>query len=401
MQLEPIYESLKANAQFNAFQKKLEGNMHRPEIVDQYLAFMPISPLEYLQIDMETRHYEVSVPRFLFEWHTRWIELHEADARKMYGDTYVDSILAGWPVDTSGEADGNGLATRTTIGTNRNVASTFNPAPETFQGEIQVAVNPNNPNQIVAAANTWDTMGGACAGGIQAIFYSSDGGATWGYTCAPGQSAYPSLSCNGTVFGSDPALSWDDSNNVYLNHMLICAVGNNNAVAMVVARSTNGGASWSGHGVVKNSWGTQNFEDKNFFAIDNNPSSPFYGRQYTCWDRDNNEKMAYSTNGGSSWTEVDVPTATSGTFDLGCDLAIEDNGTVHIVFDTLTCGIQLHQRAHVLHALDQRWRLLVDSGAGQGLQPGGVLQRQHAGRPGQPGHRSVRRGGRGQHGRHL
>jgi len=338
VQLKPEYLKLQTSATFQAFQKQLAENMNRPEVVDKYLAFMPISPLEYLQIDMQTRHYEVAVPRFMFEWHKRWIELHEAQARATYGDTYVDSIMAGWPIDTSGDADANGLATRTTIGTNRNVASTFSPAPETFQGEIQVSVNPNNPNQIVAAANTWDTMGGACAGGIQAIFYSSDGGATWGYTCAPGQSAYSGLSCSGTVYGSDPALSWDDSNNVYINHMLICAIGNNNYVAMVVAKSTNGGATWSGQGVVKNSWGASTFEDKNFFAIDNNSSSPYYGRQYTCWDRDNNEKMAYSTNGGSSWTEVDVPTATSGTYDLGCDLAIEKNGTVHIVFDTLTCG---------------------------------------------------------------
>ena len=336
VQLQPLYESLRTDPKFLDFQKQLEGNMDRPEVVDRYLSYLPISPLEYLQIDMRTRHYEVSVPRFLFEWHVRWIELHEADARKTYGDTYVDSILAGWPVDTSGEE--GALAERTTVGTNRNVATTFSPAPETYQGEIQVAVNPNNPNQIVAAANTWDTMGGACAGGIQAIFYSSDGGATWGYTCSPGQSAYSSLSCSGTVYGSDPALYWDDSNNIYINHMLICAIGSNNYVAMVVARSTNGGATWSGQGVVKNSWGSSNFEDKNFFIIDNNSSSPYYGRQYTCWDRNNNEKMAYSSNNGSTWTEVDVPTATSGTYDLGCDLAVEDNGNVHIVFDTLTCG---------------------------------------------------------------
>ncbi len=336
VELQPLYDSLKLDAKFHDFQKQLAGNMDRPEVVDRYLQYMPISPLEYLVIDMRTRHYEVAIPRFLFEWHLRWIQLHEADARAIYGDNYVDSVLAGVPVETEGGE--GGLATRVSVGTNRNVASTYSPAPETFQGEIQVAVNPNNPNQIVAAANTWDTMGGACAGGIQAIFWSSDGGANWGYTCAPGQSAYSGLSCNGTVYGSDPAIYWDNSNNVYINHMLICAVGNNTYTSMVVARSTNGGASWSGRGVVKNSWVTQNFEDKNFFVIDNNTSSPYYQRQYSCWDRNNNEKSAYSTNGGSSWTEVDLPTPSGGGYDLGCDLATQKNGTVHVIFDTLTCG---------------------------------------------------------------
>jgi hypothetical protein len=330
------YDTLKADPQFHALEGQLAGNLERQEVIDRYLSYMSISPLEYLRMDMEARHYEVAVPRYLYEWHVRWIELHESAARGLYGDVYVDSKLAGWPADTT--AAGAGLATRATAGTNRNAAATFSPSPEDYQGEIQVAVNPNNPNQIVAAANTWDTLGGSCAGGIQAVFYSSNGGASWGYTCPPGQSAYSGLSCSGTVYGSDPAVYWNDNNEVFLNHMLICAVGSTTYTSMVVARSTNGGASWSGQGVIKNSWGTSNFEDKNFYVIDNNSSSPYHGRHYTCWDRNNNEKSAYSTNNGASWTEVDLPTPSGGGYDLGCDLAVEDNGTVHVVFDTLTCG---------------------------------------------------------------
>ncbi len=335
IQLQPIYEHLKVDPRFQALQARLAGNMDRPEIVDSYLQYLPISPLEYLQIDMQTRRYEIAIPRYLFEWHLRWIHFHEAEARAIYGDDYVDSALAGVPVATEGE--GNGLATRVSVGTNRNVAATFTPAPETFQGEIQVAVNPNNSNQIVSAANTWDTMGGACAGGIQAVFYSSDGGTTWGYTCPPGASAY-GMSCNGTVFGSDPAVYWNDNNEVFLNHMLLCSIGNQTQFAMVVARSIDGGAHWNGQGVVTNSWGTTTGEDKNFFVIDNNAASPFHGHQYTCWDRDNNEKSAHSSDNGATWSEVDIPTPSGGGFDLGCDLAVEDNGTVHVVFDTLTCG---------------------------------------------------------------
>jgi hypothetical protein len=337
-ELEITYRDLKVDPKFHALEQKLAGNMENRAVVDEYLRFMPISPLEFLEIDMRTRRYEVSIPRYLFEWHLRWIALHEATARAFYGDDYVDSVLAGVPVETEGDAgDGAGLATRASVGTNRNVASTFSPAPETFQGEIQLAVNPNNANQIVAAANTWDTIGGTCGGGIQAVFYSSDGGANWGYTCPPGASAY-GMSCAGTVFGSDPAVYWNDNNEVFLNHMLLCAIGSQTQFAMVVARSANGGATWNGQGVIRNSWGTTTLEDKNFYVIDNNASSPFHGRHYTCWDRSNNEKSAHSSNNGVSWTEVDLPTPSGGGFDLGCDLAVEDSGTVHVVFDTLTCG---------------------------------------------------------------
>jgi len=330
------YRNLRNDPTFNALEAALAGNMDNQAVVDRYLAYMPISPLEFLEIDMRERLYEVAIPRYLFEWHARWIKLHETKARALYGDNYVDSLVSGVPAEVDGEA-GGGLLFKASVGTNRNVASTFLPEPETYQGEIQVAVNPNNPNQIVAAANTWDSIGGTCGGGIQAVFYSSDGGATWGYTCTPGASAY-GMSCNGTVYGSDPAVYWNDNNQVFINHMLLCAIGTQTRFAMVVARSTNGGSTWNGQGVIVNSWGNTNLEDKNFYVIDNNPTSPFYGRHYTCWDRNNNEKSAYSTNNGASWTEVDLPTPPSAGYDLGCDLAVEDNGTVHVVWDNLTCG---------------------------------------------------------------
>jgi hypothetical protein len=232
---------------------------------------------------------------------------------------------------------GNELALKVG-GTDSNLAATAIPAPEDYQGEVQVVVNPIDSSQIVAAANTWDDMGGTCAGGIQAIFYTDDGGVTWDYTCAPGASAYPALpACGGTVFGSDPALSWNDANQVFLNYMLLCSTGGSIEFALVVARSTDGGATWTGRGVIKNSWGSSDIEDKNFYAIDNTPTSPYYGRHYVCWDRNNDEKLAYSTNAGTTWTEVDLPDIVGG-IDLGCDVTVQKNGKVHVVFDTLTCG---------------------------------------------------------------
>jgi len=90
--------------------------------------------------------------------------------------------------------------------------------------------------------------------------------------------------------------------------------------------------------VVVNSWGNSSIlEDKQFYAIDNHGTSPFYGRHYTCWDRNNDERFAYSINAGSTWTEVNLPDISS-SYDLGCDMAVSDDGTVHVVWDTLSCG---------------------------------------------------------------
>jgi len=345
-QLLPVYQEVILDARYLAFWNQLEGHLDDQGLVDRYLRFLPISPKEMLEIEMETRRFEVVLPRMIFEWHLRWIELHPEKARQFYGAEVVDRVLRGPSglegLEAEGEAAGRpGVASRVAVvGTNRNVASTYAIPPTDYQGEIQVVVNPKDPNEIVAAANTWDNIPGTCSGDTQAIFFSSDGGVTWGYTCAPDASAYPTLTCGGSVFGSDPALYWNEQGEVFLNHMLLCYTGTTR-FAIVVARSTDGGATWSGQGVVINSWGNTNLEDKNFYAIDNNPGSPFRGRHYTCWDRNNNEKSAHSTDNGQTWTEVDLPptpsTGAGSAFDLACELAVEDNGTVHVIYDTLRC----------------------------------------------------------------
>jgi hypothetical protein len=345
--LESVYRALQHDPQFLSFKQQLLSHPQDPALRQKLLQFLPISPLDYLQIDMESRHYEIEIPRVVQEAHADWVRLHEPLARSLYGDAKVDSLLTGWPVDTQEPANNpallglKSLQDFFTTGTNRNAAATATPPPTEYQGEFQVAVDPLNPNQIVAASNTWD-FAAPCLETIS-IFYSGDGGATWSYTCAPNDSGYPALSglCSDfdqSVFGSDPALSWDDSHHVYLNYMLLCNSLFVNNFAMVVARSADGGAHWNGQGVVVNGWITSNAEDKNLYAIDNTPTSPFYGRHYTCWDRNNDEKVAYSTNSGAAWTEVDIPAAPSGGTDLACEMAVEDNGTVHLVFDSLTCG---------------------------------------------------------------
>jgi hypothetical protein len=338
-QLLPLYERLQGDPTYLALDRSLAGHLEDRAVVDRYLEYLPLSPLEIHKLDMFLKHYEVATPRILSAWHRRWVELHPAEAEVFYGEAGVEAILGG---GKEGSPEQRGGLPDASVGTNRNSAATFSPSPLDYQGEIQVKVNPGNPNQIVSAANTWDDIGGSCGDyGLQAAFYSSDGGATWGYSCPPDDAAY-GLNCSafgGGTFGSDPALSWDTSGNVFLEYMLLCFTSPNTyRYSVVVAKSTNGGASWAAQGIVKSSWSSPGtVEDKNFYAIDTNAGSPFFGRHYTCWDRNNDEKFAYSTNGGASWTETNLPNV---SIDLGCDIAVQDDGTVHVVWDTLTCGVQ-------------------------------------------------------------
>ncbi|MEM8963296.1 MAG: sialidase family protein [Acidobacteriota bacterium] len=340
--LRPTYEALQSDDTFASLRTELDGKVREHDVVEAYLAYLPISPLEYLEIDMHARRYEHMVPPFILEWHERWIELHEEKAREIYGDSYVDdrlskrTIWVGERYEELPEGLLPEVATRATVGTNRNPAGSNAIAPDAYQGEIQIAVNPNNPRQIVAGANTFDA--GPCGTQTQAVVYSSDGGTTWDYTCVPGDTAYPGINCTNFEFGSDPAVGWNNNNEVFLEYMLLCSTGSTTQYSIVIAKSTDGGATWSGHGIIANSFASPGtIEDKQFLAIDNNPGSPFFGRMYTCWDRSNNERSAYSTDGGATWNEVDLPTPPGGGLDLGCELEVEDNGTVHVVFNTLTC----------------------------------------------------------------
>ncbi len=331
--LTPAYHQLQNDPTFLSLRAATVGHESERAMVEPYLQYLPMSPKELMEIDMNQRRYEHMIPPFIIVWHERWMAMHESLARQHYGDAVVDEVFARTAVDGAKQ---EGVAAKGGVAdTNRNPGATLPDPPTGYQGEIQIAVNHNNTNQMVAAANTFDTIPGLCVPSTQAVVYSTDGGTTWGYTCAPGPSAYTGLTCAGSTFGSDPAVYWNDQNEVFLEYLLLCNSGGTQ-FAVVVARSADSGATWSAQGIIKNSWGLGLVEDKQFYLIDNDSGSPFYGRHYTCWDRGNNEKFAYSTDNGATWTEVNLPNVSG--FQLGCEMAVNDDGTVYVIYDSLTCG---------------------------------------------------------------
>jgi len=115
--------------------------------------------------------------------------------------------------------------------------------------------------------------------------------------------------------------------------------------SMVLAVSSDGGATWTSQGVVRDGCRDNRINDKNFMEVDTSPidlttgeDNPHYGNQYVCWDRGNNEKVAYSTDGGAGWTEVDLPTVEGR--EIGCEMAVGDDGIVHLVWGGIDPGFQ-------------------------------------------------------------
>src|ERR1043166_1943561 len=215
---------------------------------------------------------------------------------------------------------------------------------EGYQGENSIAIDPNNPQHIIAHSNTFfrdttaqcqsPTGGSALTFGTMALFGSSDGGATWKYNCAPWHTSVTGgVTSANAYFGSDPALAWDAQGNAYACYMLISQNSSGSAGAsIVVAKSTDVGQSWQqlGSPLVNRIGVTTSLDDKEMFTIDttSGQAHSFPGRLYVIWDEGNVERIAHS-DAGTHWTTV-PPASNTGA--IGGNLAIGADGTVYAVW---------------------------------------------------------------------
>jgi hypothetical protein len=107
---------------------------------------------------------------------------------------------------------------------------------------------------------------------------------------------------------SDPSVAHDRMHGVWMVSSLALNASVS-GTAVIVSRSTNGGATW-GNPVTVHAAGAGEDLDKNWSVCDNTTTSPFYGRCYTVWDdfgHGNRLGIAYSTNGGVNWTLSTTP----------------------------------------------------------------------------------------------
>lgn len=187
--------------------------------------------------------------------------------------------------------------------------------------EIAIAVNPNDPNHLVAGSNDYFYRFNNATGARQALvptgfFTSFDGGATW----IDGQ--IPMRSGNGA---GDPSPAFDAANGVVLMAQLENTAGQGGPYVsqgdVSVSRSEDGGVTWSepvtvlkGNGSGIGPANNAVFWDKEWITVDNYPDSPFYGRAYLTATRFKNGLqgsyidspifLSYSDDGGLTWTKA-------------------------------------------------------------------------------------------------
>ena len=146
--------------------------------------------------------------------------------------------------------------------------------------ELSIAVDPANPNHIVAGSNDYELffVGSTVVQRVIAGYYTSfDGGTTWtnGHI-APG----------GFTFNGDPAIAFNTKFGL-VDYATIASNGGQAAgfaTATIQVNTSNDGGLTFGNPVIValGTGGTRTtvFQDKPYIAVDNNPSSPYYGRVY-------------------------------------------------------------------------------------------------------------------------
>jgi hypothetical protein len=320
----------------------------------------------------------------------------------MEGETMKRLVLAGAAaalVFGAAAVVGDAAPTGDVLVTNGSPANTF---PRNKQNEPAVAVDAAHPSVVVAGAN--DEIDLAPCGtdvatpdapcpftpgvGVSGVYFSFDGGHTWtqptytGWSARTGTEQVGSIGTlpwyyeNGLVSGGDPAVafgpkpdangrfSWSNGSRLYYANLasnFSAKSGFRGDEAIAVSRTDDVEAAAAG---TKSAWmppvivSRQNaalFSDKDQVWADNASSSPYFGNVYICnvafrgHGKGNATPepvmVARSTDGGSSWTQQQVSSATNNPVTggrQGCAVRTDSHGNVYAFWLGASRGSNVH-----------------------------------------------------------
>jgi hypothetical protein len=209
------------------------------------------------------------------------------------------------------EVDLGPIAERSTAGTNVRASG----AQTSPRSESDIRINFLNPSQVIAASNA------ITSGGHQAMFYSSNGGSTWGQTTLP--------FTTGDAFHSDPTVDWRSDGSAWSTTIGINSTGT--SLKMRTYKSTTAGSAWTFESTFS---GTQTSADKQMMWIDHSATSSFKDSIYACWHNGNPAFINRRTATGAWGTPLQVSgTETTGTA-IGCDIKSNSAGEVFVFWPT-------------------------------------------------------------------
>ncbi len=187
------------------------------------------------------------------------------------------------------------------------------------QTEPTVAVDPENPDRLFASAVTINT---ATTFTSEGVYVTTDGGIHWN----------GSDTCKGQLLanhGGDPGVMIHGNGRLVLTHIGRFFPG------VYSHYSTDFGQTWSNAYTIS----SDQPEDKGSSAMDDHPSSPYYGRMYTAWVRlvvPYPVSFSSSTDAGTSWAPVSVVNPGPPARCSGGAIATGIDGKVYVCWSGVT-----------------------------------------------------------------
>jgi hypothetical protein len=231
------------------------------------------------------------------------------------------------------------------------------------QNETAIAVDPNNPKRVVAAANdyvtrTWTcTRGGtpcsALGDGYSGTYFSNDGGATWCCASALDGSSQGTLipgvdHLSGGQYdaGGDPAVAFDSHGNVYYAGLGFDRLASPNTVAVNKGTFPSGHLTWGPPTFIDQTTSPAIVNDKEWIGADHSASSPFRDRVYVTFTRfifdphtgryvQSPIFEAHSSDGGATFS-APQSIVSNVLYDQGSRPVVGPDGTVYVFFEGST-----------------------------------------------------------------
>ena len=216
--------------------------------------------------------------------------------------------------------------------------------PDT-QIEPSIAVNPNNPQDVVTGYQEGRVDGGGDATNGWAT--SMDGGRTWVHGEVPGLTSYPA---QGGSFdrASDAVVAFGPSNDVYYSSLVFDdATGQGLRSGMAVNVSKDGGLTWSQPVFFADDM-LAGLNDKNWVVVDNSDAAGHHkGRVYVVWDRVAAVYYDYCDGGcdklsgwalGGTFQQLDLP-PTYVSQAIGATPVVLNSGALAVLFNAAAGGV--------------------------------------------------------------